>query len=211
VGCAQLLARVASAALAAQPFAVQEMTAGELDVDAGAGEPLDRLAIERLGGFPVAEQRLRAGLDAERPVGATGPGCLRKLAEGIDSELRLAAPNGGLDQLDPAIIAPPRWVSVLAGPLRRGERVLVTAQTVTEHSRHPVNECQPLSLAPTHDLPRGGLDELEGLGFPALEGRPCERGPRCEAATRRVVDRRHLVEQRRGHGELAREHVHPGA
>ena len=66
MGCSQLLARVAPAALAPQPFAVQEMTAGELDADAGAGEPLDRLAVEHLGSFPVIEQRPRAGLDAER-------------------------------------------------------------------------------------------------------------------------------------------------
>src|SRR6476469_1874088 len=104
------------------------MTSGELDADAGAGEPLDRLAVERLGGFPVAQQRPRAGLDAERPVGATGPGCLRKLAEGIDRELRLPASDGRLDQLDRSIVAPPRGVSVLAGLLRRGERLLIVTQ-----------------------------------------------------------------------------------
>src|SRR6476619_6491661 len=134
------------------------MTAGELDVDSGAGEPLDRLAIERFGGCPVAQERPRAGLDAERPVGATRRGCLRKLGERIDGELRLAAPDGCLDQLDRSIVAPPRWVSVLAGPLRRGEGVLITTQTVIQYSRYPVNERQPLSLAPTHDLSRGGLD-----------------------------------------------------
>ena len=50
VGGAQLLARVQAAALAAQPFAVEQMGAGELHADAGAAEPLDRLAVEALGG-----------------------------------------------------------------------------------------------------------------------------------------------------------------
>src|ERR1700742_1541897 len=106
------------------------MTAGDLAADAGPCEPLDRLAIERLGGFPVAQQRPRAGLDAERPVGAAGPGRLRKLAEGIASTLRVPAPDGLLDQLDRRIIAPPRGVSVLAGLPCRGERFLIVTQTV---------------------------------------------------------------------------------
>ncbi|MFI5039053.1 MAG: hypothetical protein ACHQCG_03870 [Solirubrobacterales bacterium] len=56
---------------------------------AGAGEPLDRLAIEQLGGFPFREQHPRAGLDAERPVGVSGCGRLRKPAEGVGRELGL--------------------------------------------------------------------------------------------------------------------------
>jgi hypothetical protein len=160
VGGSQLIARVAPAALAAQPFAVQEMTTGELDADAGAGEALDRLAIERLGGFPVAQQRPRARLDAERPVGATGRGCLRKLAEGIQSRLRLPAPDGRLDQLDRPIIAPPRGVSVLAGLLRLGERLLVMTQTVMEHSRHPSRPCSEA----THRRPRGYRRACRGPG-----------------------------------------------
>jgi hypothetical protein len=47
VGGAQLLARVQAAAFAAQPFAVDEVSAGERDANAGASEPLDRLAIRQ--------------------------------------------------------------------------------------------------------------------------------------------------------------------
>ena len=46
VGGAQLLARVDAAALAAQPLAVEQMAAGELDADAGTAEARDRLAVE---------------------------------------------------------------------------------------------------------------------------------------------------------------------
>ena len=46
-----------------QPFAVQEVGAGELHADAGPLERLDRLAIERLGRFAFAQQRAGAGLD----------------------------------------------------------------------------------------------------------------------------------------------------
>ena len=48
---AQLLAGVDAAVLAAQPLAVEQVRAGERDADAGAAEPLDRLAVEPLGGL----------------------------------------------------------------------------------------------------------------------------------------------------------------
>ena len=44
---AQLLAGVDAAVLAAQPLAVEQVRAGERHADAGAAEPLDRLAVER--------------------------------------------------------------------------------------------------------------------------------------------------------------------
>src|SRR4051794_28315304 len=67
VGGAELLARVDAAVLARQPFAVEGPGAGEVDHPPAALEPLDRLAVERLGACFVAQQRARAGLDAERP------------------------------------------------------------------------------------------------------------------------------------------------
>ena len=57
VGGAQLLAGVDAPVLAAQPFAVQEPGAGEVDHAAAAGEPLDRLAVERLRVVVLAQQR----------------------------------------------------------------------------------------------------------------------------------------------------------
>ncbi len=85
---AQLLAGVQAPLLAAQPFAVEEMGASELGADPRAGEPLDRLAVEALGGLAVAEQRPRAGLDPQRPVGAAGARRLREPPEGVGSRAR---------------------------------------------------------------------------------------------------------------------------
>ena len=56
VGEAELLARVQAPILAAQPFAVQQVGAGEMDGDPAAGEPLDGLAVEGFGGRAVAQQ-----------------------------------------------------------------------------------------------------------------------------------------------------------
>jgi hypothetical protein len=57
VGGAQLLASVQAPALASQPFAVDEMGAGVLHVDAGAAQPVDRLAIQALRILALREQR----------------------------------------------------------------------------------------------------------------------------------------------------------
>ena len=54
---AQLLAGLDEPVLAAQPLAVEEVGAGEMNGDPAAGEPLDRLAVERPGGLAVAQQR----------------------------------------------------------------------------------------------------------------------------------------------------------
>ena len=54
---AQLLACVDPALLAAQPLPVEQTGAGELDADPGALEPLDRLAVERVGAVALAQQR----------------------------------------------------------------------------------------------------------------------------------------------------------
>ena len=69
-----------------------------------------------------------------------------------------------------------------------------------EHSGRPVDESQPLALAPTHDLVRGDLDQLGGLGFAALEGGQGQRGVCRQVGSGGLVDRRDLVDQRRGHG-----------
>src|SRR5207302_1338578 len=115
-------------ALAAKPLAVEEVGAGELDADAGVAEPVDRLPIQALGGLAVAQQRSRAGLDAERPVGAAGAGAVRESLEGAGCALGYPAPGRCLDQLDRR----PRWenelVRVLASPLRRGQRVLIATE-----------------------------------------------------------------------------------
>ena len=57
VSGAQLLARLHPAALPAQPFAVDEVGAGELDAHARAAKAADRFAVEGVGGVILADQR----------------------------------------------------------------------------------------------------------------------------------------------------------
>ena len=90
---AELLAGVDAAVLAAQPLAVDQQRAAVRDADAGAGEALERLAVEPLGRLALAQQRARTGEEAERPVGAVGLGDLRQPLERAGRALRLAGPR----------------------------------------------------------------------------------------------------------------------
>src|SRR5918996_3597060 len=69
VGGAQLLTRVAAATLPPKPLPVLQMSAGQLHANAGSGQALDRLEVEALHPLALAQQRTRARLDAECPVG----------------------------------------------------------------------------------------------------------------------------------------------
>ena len=100
----QLVAGVEAAPLAAQPLAVEQVGPRELHAHAGAPQPLDRLLVEAIGGVAVAEQRARAGLDAERPIGAAGPGAER---EPLERPFRDAALSGAGGRL--ARARRPRW------------------------------------------------------------------------------------------------------
>ena len=68
VGSAYLLARVGALAPPAQPFAVQQVGTGQLQAELGAAEPVDRLAVQAVGGLAVAQQRPGARLDAQSDV-----------------------------------------------------------------------------------------------------------------------------------------------
>src|SRR5580693_6441932 len=72
VRAGELIAGVPSAPLAAQPLAVDQAGAGQVHPQAGPAEAVDRLAIQALGLVAVADQRPRAGLGPERPVGPAG-------------------------------------------------------------------------------------------------------------------------------------------
>ena len=61
-----------------QPLAVEQVGAPEFRPQARAAEPVDRLPVEGLGFVAVADQGPRAGLEAQRPVGAAGAGRLRQ-------------------------------------------------------------------------------------------------------------------------------------
>ena len=102
VGSTQLLAGIQPPALAAQPFATEEMGASELHANTGATETTDRLEIEALGGIAVAQARPRARLDPQRPVGAAGVCHRREPMERIRRALGLSAAESGHDQLTEA-------------------------------------------------------------------------------------------------------------
>src|SRR5580704_13221548 len=76
VGYAQLLAGVSAAALAAQPLAVEQVSAGELRADAGTAQPFDRLPVQSVGGLALAEQGTDEGFDPQRPLGRYHAGAL---------------------------------------------------------------------------------------------------------------------------------------
>ena len=74
----ELRAGVCAAALAAQPFAVEQMGAGEFRAEPGTAQPVDCLAVKAVGGFTVAQQRARACLEAKAVVRAAGLGGFRQ-------------------------------------------------------------------------------------------------------------------------------------
>src|ERR687898_1034437 len=65
----QLLARIDTSPLTAQPLPVEQARACELDADARVGEAIDRFAVQALGGISLTCEGPDAGADSERPIG----------------------------------------------------------------------------------------------------------------------------------------------
>src|SRR4051812_8635756 len=72
VGGTEVLARVYPSVLAPEPFAVEQMGAGEFDSDPSALEPFDRLAVVALRVIALAHQRPSTREDPEGPIRACG-------------------------------------------------------------------------------------------------------------------------------------------
>ncbi|MGH3224270.1 MAG: ATP-binding protein, partial [Streptosporangiaceae bacterium] len=83
VGGAQLLPGLRAAALAAQPFAVEQVGAGKLRAKLGAAQPVDRLPVQAVGGLALAHQRAGARLEAQPPIVAAGLGRSRQPRHGV--------------------------------------------------------------------------------------------------------------------------------
>src|SRR5699024_4933936 len=143
--------------LAPQPFAVPKPGAGEMDDAAAARQPLDRLAVVGLRVAVVAEQRARARLDAERPVGRARTRALAQAIERGGRGVRRAAANAGLDQLHERPREEPDVV-VLAPALRRRERLGVAAAPVVEQGAGPLDHAQSHALTPRRRLEPSRLD-----------------------------------------------------
>ena len=112
---AQLLASVAAAAVAAQPFAVEQMRAGQFDAQSRLAQSFDRVAVARFRNGALARERLHARIDAQRPIGRRGASALRNPRSDLGERVGLAASRRRL------------------GELRRGKR-LVAEHVAMEHA-----------------------------------------------------------------------------
>ena len=176
------VARVDAAVLAAQPLAVEQVRAGELGTQPGPAEPLDRLAVQALGGLAVAQQRPRARLDPERPVGAArlrSPPSARSSASARERRSRRSG------RPPRSARSAPRRRRTARGVARprvcgRGERLLVAAEAVEEDRARPVGVLDAGSLA-AGGRPRGSCARS------APRRRP--RGLRSAASTSGAVGR----------------------
>ena len=102
-------------------------------------QPLDRLAVEPLGGVALGEHAPRErARRPSAPVGAVGLGDLGEPRERAGGALRLAAADGGLDRARPPPRSRGRSRQVLGGALERGQRVVVAAERVVEDRGPPV-------------------------------------------------------------------------
>jgi hypothetical protein len=100
VGRAEPRPGVDATALPTQPFAVQQVRAGEFCPNAGVAKPLDRLAVEGLGGFALAQQCTRTRLDTQRPIGAGRARAFGQPAKCLGGDVALSAARGRLDELN---------------------------------------------------------------------------------------------------------------
>jgi hypothetical protein len=99
VGAPQLLARIEPPPLAAQPFAIHQPGARQLHGDPTPAEPVDRLAVQLVGAVSLGDQRPRAGLDPQRPLGPAGPRMLGEAPQRGGRHLHLAGARGRFDQI----------------------------------------------------------------------------------------------------------------
>ncbi len=198
----QLRPGVHPAVLAAQPLAVQQVSAGQFRAELSAAEPVDRLAVQALGGLALAHQRTGAGLDPEAEVGPARLGMAGQPVERLAGQVGIAAADRGLDQLGQR---PHRRVSgrgVLAGRGGRGQRLLVPAQAVGHDGGRPVRVGHRDALARGRGLGDGGLDERRGLGPATPQRGQHHRGERRGPAAGRLANRVGLRDQSLGRREV---------
>ena len=177
VGRAQLLARVRTAVLPAQPLAVHELAAGAMHGHAGPAQALDRLAVERLGIVAVAGQRARPGQYAERPVSARGAGPLLEPAQRRGRDVGPFAPGRSLDELGEHPVDHAE-VLVLVRTLGRGERVGIAAETGVEDGPRELGQADRSALAPRGGGLRVVGRQPQGRLLLASPGGQQERVPR---------------------------------
>src|SRR5262245_11225843 len=100
--------------------------------DASAAEPLDRLAVERVGNLAVAEQRARLRPDAERPVRPAGLGSFVEPDHGVQRDVGVIASSAGLYDFGERPTAETEIV-VGAGALGGCAGIPVATEAVVQH------------------------------------------------------------------------------
>ena len=206
MGRAQLLARVDPAILAAQPLAIEQVRAGELRTQPGAAQPLDRLAIQLVGGrrprsaAPGSAPRCRARnrcrrAASSRPAARARRGRARRRLRARPPRRARAAPtwiSSGRRR--------PRWPAGPPMPPPRSGRGRCTGR------RPPSAPESPPCPAPPNCSDRC-RDRCGGLGFPPLQRPEPQQGVGREAAPGRRRDAVDLRDERGGTREVA----HPDA
>jgi hypothetical protein len=200
-------ARVDPPALASQPLAVEQMTAGELSSDAGTAEASDGLAVETLGGVALAEQGADAGFDPQRPLGGCHTRALGQPLERGLEERGITGPGRRLGQLGhderpvPHLIALERLPSGVA-------RGVVATEAVVEHRAHVGRKDDPQTACGR--LAQGGLDQLGRLCLPAAPGREHHLGIRNRRVPGRLGDQAIFFDHQRRRRQLAGDKVGRG-
>src|SRR5262249_59460095 len=75
-------------------------SAGKMDPDRSAGQPLDGLAVEAFGGGAGTEERPGSSLDAQGPLRAARLGSFAQPVQGGQGDVRPVGAGRRLDQLD---------------------------------------------------------------------------------------------------------------
>jgi hypothetical protein len=205
VGRSNLGPRVDAPVLATQPLAVQEVRPTEVDAHTRSIEALDGLLVTLLSDLSVAQQRMRARLDPERPLAAAGLRHLHEPAMSVDCYLALAASQGCLDKLGQRQVR--HVVGVAGSLLRRRQRGLIAAEAVVQDRLRPRDHCQAYPLAAPLDARSIGIDQRERVGLTAAQGCEADRAVGRQRARGRLRRCLHFLQQRRRRRELAREQV----
>src|SRR5579875_2191992 len=136
------------------------MSPSEVCALARAAQTVDGLPIDRLCRARCGEERARAGLDSESPIGSLGTGGGREASERGGGGVELSAARCGFDQLRER---PHRRVEIERIPaclLSCCERLLIASEAVVEHGGRPLRGRNRDPLSGLAALPDRGSDEL---------------------------------------------------
>src|SRR5260370_22777853 len=162
------------------------MGAPKFHAQRGAAEVIDGLAIAGLSGVAFADQRSRAGLDAQRPVGPLARVICESLwsaaAARSGAPLRVAASMSSTTAQLAGASAREPWLACSAA----ASACSCLAETVVQHRRGPFSPAKPGALLAALCLFHAGLDQPGGLGFPAPRGGKHQRRVRRDAAPGRL-------------------------